>query len=109
MQISEIRNKVAPALQATDSDWFQAGKFKRANARHRRDAAARRMTRSSAGLQYGMKILLFTVAQASRAILAGLYAAKGQVQDRLQFVQFAPRPPVHLIAERTRCRRLNSA
>jgi hypothetical protein len=62
MQISEIRNKVAPALQASDPDWFQAGKFKPANARHRRDAGTRRATRSPAGWQSGMQIMLFILA-----------------------------------------------
>jgi hypothetical protein len=62
MQISEIRNKVAPALQASDSDWFQAGKFKRANAGRHQSAGARRTTRSPAGWKSGTQIMLFILA-----------------------------------------------
>jgi hypothetical protein len=61
MQFSEFRNKVGPALQASDLNWFQASKCKRADTGHRQDGGARRTKRSSAGWQSGMRIMLFTV------------------------------------------------
>jgi len=41
MQFSEFRNRVAPALQASDLNWFQAGKCKQADTVHSQGAAAR--------------------------------------------------------------------
>jgi hypothetical protein len=61
MQFSEFRNKVGPALQASDLNWFQAGNCKRADSGHRQAARARATKRSSAGWQSGMRIMLFTV------------------------------------------------
>jgi len=61
MQFSEFRNKVGPALQASDLNWFQAGKCKRADTGHRQDAGARGTKLSSADWQCAMQIMLFTV------------------------------------------------
>jgi hypothetical protein len=81
MPFSDFRNKVGPALQASELSWFQASNCKRAGTGPRQDAGARRTKRTSAGWNSGTLIMLFIVAREPRAISGALYAAKGQAQD----------------------------